>query len=35
MYYLEVMCRQKVDTSWFIYRDFTVNKNIFFKNLKP
>ena len=24
MYYLEVMCRQKVDTPWSIYRDFTV-----------
>ena len=24
MYDSEVMCRQKVDTPWYIYRDFTV-----------
>ncbi len=32
MYYSEVMCRQKVDTPWSFYRDFTVIKNTKTKN---
>jgi hypothetical protein len=33
MYYSEVMCRQKVDTPWSIYRDFTVHYNHYITNI--